>query len=229
VNIGHLGAIALIGWVSCLTLAFFYSRDHSWSSVRVLGLSAASAVLLILFLFNESRTREPFLPLRIFRNPTIAAAGAVTLIRAVGFYSLSIYVPLLVQGVMGGTSEGARNALIMFSLPSILGSIAAGLLLSRNLGYRIFMTTGLALFGLGLWLVSGIGVTTGQTVLIRAMTIAGSGAGIVYSTTLLAFPGTAHRRAARGTGELAAQCFSVGISLCRRRLDDKPVHAEIGR
>jgi hypothetical protein len=167
-------------------LAFFYSRDHPWSSPQPLGLLGTFVLLFIIFLRNESRAREPILPLRIFAHPTIAAAGAVTLIRAVAFYSLIIYVPLLVQGVLGGTSESARNALTVFALPGILGAVAAGFLVARNIGYRTLMVGGLALTGAGLWLVSQVGMATGEDELLRYLALAGFGVGLTQVTIILA-------------------------------------------
>jgi len=215
--IDYVGALTLLGWVICLMLAFVYSRDLPWSSPQVLGLLGAFALLFILFLVNESRAREPILPLRIFTHPTVAAGGAVALIRAVAFYSLIIYVPLLVQGVLGGTPENARNALTAFAVPVILGAIVAGFLVARNVSYRTLLGGGLALFGVGLWLVSRIGAVTGEGALLWDVALAGLGVGLTQVTIVLALQNSVAREH-MGTASSLAQFLTnlagtVGVTL----------------
>ncbi len=216
-KIDFVGALTLIGWVASLTLAFFYSRDHFWSSALVLGLLGAAILLFALFIFNESRVQEPILPLRIFSHPTVAAAGVVALVRAVAFYSLIVYLPLLVQGVLGGTSENARNVLTTFSIPVILGAVVAGFLVARNIGYRALLGGGLALFAGGLWLVSQMGSTFNQALLLRNVILAGFGVGVTQVTIVLAIQNSVDR-AYMGTASSLAQFLTnlagtVGVSL----------------
>lgn len=216
-KIDFVGAITLIGWVTSLTLAFFYSQYHSWSSTLVLGLFGVAILLFALFLFNESRVQEPILPLRIFSHPTVAAAGMVAFVRAVAFYSLIVYLPLLIQGVLGGTSENARNALTTFSIPVILGAVLAGFLVAHNIGYRALLGGGLALFAGGLWLVSRMGSTFNQAVPLRNVILAGFGVGVTQVTIVLAIQNSVNR-AYMGTASSLAQFLSnlagtIGVSL----------------
>ncbi len=180
------GAFTLGGWVSALLLASFAARDHAWDSPSVLGFIALGVVLLVGFLIVEARAAEPILPFGLFRHRTVAAVGAATLIRAVAQYALIIYLPLLVQGVFAGTSEDARNALTVFALPGIVAAVAAGLLVGRNVGYRTLIVGGLAVSGVGLWLLGGIGAGTGQGGLLPVVALAGVGVGAVGVTMTLA-------------------------------------------
>ncbi len=217
VSIDYVGVFTLLGWVISLMMAFFFSRDLPWTSPQILGLFGAFILSFALFLFNESRAKEPILPLRIFAHPTVAAASAVAFIRAVAFYALIIYVPLLVQGVLGGTTENARNALITFAGPVILGAVIAGFLVARNISYRTLLIVGLALFGIGLWLVSQMSRTTNQSVLLRDLVLAGFGVGITQVTIVLALQNSVAREH-MGTASSLAQFLTnlagtVGVSL----------------
>lgn len=141
----------------------------------------------------------------------------MALIRAVAFYSLVIYVPLMVQGVLGGTSESARNALTTFAVPVILGAVVAGFLVARNLGYRTLLLAGLALFGTGLWLVGQMGVDTGQAQLLPILALAGLGVGVTQVTIVLALQNSVPVEY-MGTASSLAQFFTnlagtVGVGL----------------
>ncbi|MCL5429296.1 MAG: MFS transporter [Chloroflexi bacterium] len=216
-SIDYSGAITLLGWVGSLMIAFFFSRDLPWSSPQILGLLGAFILFFVLFLFNESRAREPILPLHIFAHPTVAAASAVAFVRAVAFYALIIYVPLLVQGVLGGTPENARNALIAFAVPVIFGAVIAGFLVARNISYRTLLMVGLALFGVGLWLVSQLGRNSDQGVLLRDLVLAGFGVGITQVTIVLALQNSV-KREHMGTASSLSQFLTnlagtVGVGL----------------
>src|SRR5919109_1894401 len=53
-----------------LTYALIEANNYGWTSPRILGLVAASAVLLTAFVLLESRQRLPMLDLALFRNIT---------------------------------------------------------------------------------------------------------------------------------------------------------------
>ncbi len=213
----YRGATLLVGWVVTLMLAVFVGRDAAWSSPTVLGLLVAAAALLVLFVVHERRRPEPILPLHIFAHPTVAAAGAVAFIRAVATYALILYVPLLVAGVRGGTAEDVRNALTLFALPGIVGAVAAGLLVGQDVPYRVVMGGGLALSGVGLWLVSQVGAVAAQGTLFGTLALASFGIGLTQVTIVLAIQNAVARRY-MGTASALSQFLNnlagtLGISL----------------
>lgn len=215
--IDYAGAFSLIGWVVSLMLAFFLSREYAWASPQVMGALGAFILLFVFFLINERRARQPILPLKIFTHPTVAAATAVALIRAVAFYSMIIYIPLWVQGVLGGTSESARNALTVFAVPVILSAVVGGFLVARNVSYRTLLIVGLALYSIGLWSVSQMSMAAGQDELFRNMILAGVGVGLTQVTIVLALQNSVPLEY-MGTASSLAQFFTnlagtVGVGL----------------
>src|SRR4030095_16345027 len=64
------GFATLIGCVVPLLLALTWVTEHGWSSARVGVSSALAAPLLVAFLYAESRSPEPMMPLGLFR-PTV--------------------------------------------------------------------------------------------------------------------------------------------------------------
>ncbi len=190
----YRGATLLVGWVVAVMLAVFLGRDVAWTSAPVVGLLATASTLLVLFLVHERRRPEPILPLHIFAHPTVAAAGAVAFIRAVATYALILYVPLLVEGVRGGTAEDVRNALTVFALPGIVGAVVAGLLVGQDAPYRLVMGGGLVLSGAGLWLVSQTGPAAAQGLLFGALALASFGIGLTQVTIVLAIQNAVARR-----------------------------------
>ena len=69
--------------------------------------SPAPAPRLALFLWQERRAPEPMLPLDLFQNRLIAVASVGNFLIGALLYSLTAYVPMFGQGVLGGSAVKA--------------------------------------------------------------------------------------------------------------------------
>src|SRR5436190_7551738 len=66
------GFATLIACVVPLLLALTWATEYGWGSIRVESLLALATAMLGVFLFVESRSPEPMIPLGLFRNPVIS-------------------------------------------------------------------------------------------------------------------------------------------------------------
>jgi EmrB/QacA subfamily drug resistance transporter len=136
------GAATLGAGLLCLTLGITLGQNEGFTTLPVLGLFAAAAVLLALFGWLETRVRYPMLDLSLFRAPQfslnlftgtlafIAISGVVLLLP---FYlSLVLNLPLLQVGLYM-----AIVPLAMAVLQPLSG------VLSDRLGTRRISTLGL--------------------------------------------------------------------------------------
>src|SRR5256885_16892340 len=74
-----------------------------------------SALLFLGFVVAERRAHEPVLPPRLFPIRNVSAGTAVNLLRAVSFFAIIAYVPLLAASVLGRGSVGVRNVFYFFT------------------------------------------------------------------------------------------------------------------
>jgi MFS family permease len=73
-RIDYLGAGLLAGGVSALILVTTWGgSEYAWGSATILGLAAVGVVLLVLFVWRETRAEEPILPLSLFRSSVFSA------------------------------------------------------------------------------------------------------------------------------------------------------------
>src|SRR5262249_8661765 len=106
----------------------------------VVLLPIASA-LLALFIRLETRSPEPILPMGLFRDRLFVVAIVLTTILGGIMMGTLTYLPLFVQGVLGGTPTEAGASITPMLVVWPITSAIIGRLLAR-LGFRIPIVTG---------------------------------------------------------------------------------------
>jgi hypothetical protein len=153
--------------------------EYPWGSAEIIGMFLFSAIMLIIFLFIESRAKEPILPLFIFRNRIISVSSVAIFLTAIGMFGGITFVPLFFQGVKGATATQSGNYLIPMTMGIIFGSIISGQILSRAGGhYRTQGIVGLVIMISGMFLLSRITADTTFWTLATFTVITGLGLGI---------------------------------------------------
>ncbi len=124
-------AILSLGLVSLLFAATEGGQLWGWTSPVTIGLFVVSVALIVAFAAFERRIAEPLIDLSLLSVPVIGAGLAIGGLSGVIMFSLSTYVPPLVQGVMSGTALQAGVAVAAMSIGWPIGSIAGGRALLR--------------------------------------------------------------------------------------------------
>jgi EmrB/QacA subfamily drug resistance transporter len=180
-----LGTVSLTAAVTLLLLALIEGPESwGWGDPRTLALLAGSAVGLAVFFWQERRTPEPMLPLDLFQNRLIAVASAGNVLLGALLFSITAYVPMFGQGVLGGTAVDAGTILAPILIGWPISSTLAGRLLLK-VGYRA-MSIGGAILGLaGALLLASAEAGTGRPQIMAAMLIIGLGLGFASMPYLL--------------------------------------------
>jgi EmrB/QacA subfamily drug resistance transporter len=182
-----LGAVFLVGSVSCLLLALSTGGGaYAWSSPVIVGLLAASGVLAGLFLWQERRASEPILPLALFRRPTFAWANVGILVLGIGMFGSIIFIPLYLQ-IVQGTSPTRSGMLMLPMMAAIIAtSVVTGRAMSRIGRYKWFPVAGTVLLLIGLLLFTQLHRESPIPVVSAYMVIIGIGIGLCMQSLILA-------------------------------------------
>ena len=175
-----------LGLVSLLFAATEGGQLWGWTSPVTLGLVTAAVALLVMFVVFERRIAEPLIDLGLLRVPVIGAGLAIGGLSGVVMFSLSTYVPPLVQGVMGGNALQAGVAVAAMSIGWPIGSIAGGRALLR-IGARPTVLVGTSMLVLGTLVVTQAirPGTLGGWLLVAALGEAITGLGMGLSSTTI--------------------------------------------
>jgi EmrB/QacA subfamily drug resistance transporter len=178
--------ILTLGLISLLFAATEGGQLWGWTSPITIGLVVAAAALLVGFMLFERSITEPLIDLDLLRVPVIAAGLAIGALSGIVMFSLSTYVPPLIQGVMGGTALQAGIAVAAMSIGWPVGSIVGGRALLR-FGARPTVLVGTSMLVLGTCIVTQAirPGTLGGGLLVASLGEAVTGLGMGLSATTI--------------------------------------------
>jgi len=149
----------------------------SWTDGDVGGFIIIGLVILAVFLYAETRAKEPIIPLDLFKNREYAVSMAAVFAFGIAMFAAVIFMPRFYQTVRG-VSATASGYYIWPLLVGLMGSsIGTGLLISRLGRYKWLMTGGAVLMLVGGFLMTHITAGVNDWVLWAWMLILGLGIG----------------------------------------------------
>ena len=174
------GAVLATGGMLLLVFGLVQAPDQGWGDGRTIGELAGAIVILALFVLNETRSRQPLLPLSIFRVRGLAAADATQLIALAGFTSMFFFLTLYMQNVLGYSPVRTGLAYLPLCFAVGIGSGIAGGLLSR-VGTRPVIAVGAIVTAGGVYWLSRIPVHGSfLTDLLPGMLVTAVGIGAMF-------------------------------------------------
>ncbi|MBN1189035.1 MAG: MFS transporter [Dehalococcoidales bacterium] len=183
-SIDYPGVCALILTVVPAMLALSWGGvEYSWGSIQIIAMLVFAVVMLGLFLFIESRSKEPIIPLSLFRDRTIAIANLISFVTGMGMFGAITYIPLYLQGVLGSSATMSGNLLIPMSIAVMITAFISGQILARSGGrYRVMGIISMSLICLGIFLFSRLNTTSTYWMEVLYTIIIGFGMG--FSITI---------------------------------------------
>ena len=185
-SIDVAGSVTLSLGVSAVLLATVWGgTQYAWSSWQIVSLYTAGALLLIAFVWFETRAAEPVLPLHLWKSSIFTFSNIASIGVAMAMFGTIFFLPVFVQGVIGNSVSGSGAILVPLLVAMIITSIGSGQIISRTGRYKMPLVIGMLLMLAGYVLLSLLDVnSTNQQVLI-AMIVIGLGLGTSMQTYTL--------------------------------------------
>jgi EmrB/QacA subfamily drug resistance transporter len=186
-KIDYFGALILVSAVTTVLLATsVYGPEDGWTDSRTLTVFGLGLFLTLAFLWQETRAKEPILPLRLFKNHTFSLTSVLGFIIGAGMFGAIVMLPLYLQVVKGNSATEAGLKLIPLMLGIVSMSIFSGKRITTTGKYKIFPIVGAAVMTLGLLLMSTLNETTSFGVLSIYAILVGAGLGLSMQTIVIA-------------------------------------------
>ena len=188
------GAMTLTGGVLALVYGVTEASGGSFTAARVVIALAVSGALLVAFVVVEKSSRQPLLPGRLLRLPSVAWGNSVQVLMSIAVISVVFYNSLYLQEILGYSPIQAGLAwlpqTVLIMVVSNLGARFAA-----KLGAGTLIAVGTLAIAVGLLLF--LRTTPGSgfiTVLIPAMLVTGAGMGLGFvGVTIAATTGVPDR------------------------------------
>jgi EmrB/QacA subfamily drug resistance transporter len=147
-----LGMAALVyGFISAAT------PGRGWADARTLVSFALAVVLLTTFVVMQSRSKQPLMPLRLFRNRSRVGAYTLMLIIGAAVFAMFYFLTQYVQNVLGFSPIKAGVAFLPVSATIIVVAQVVSRLVHR-VEPKFIMAGGTVFGGLGLFNLSRLTV-----------------------------------------------------------------------
>lgn len=180
-KIDYLGAFTLVASIVCLMFALeLGGKEYAWDSSMILGLFAAFAVLIIGFIFIERRAEEPIITFGMFKNRLYTTSNIMAMFSAAAFITASVYIPIFIQGVLGGSATNSALVLLPMMLGSVVTAAGGGSFLAK-FKYRSIMIPTLALLVIGVALLTTLTTGSSRFIVTVFMILVGLGIGASFS------------------------------------------------
>ncbi|MFF0732895.1 MDR family MFS transporter [Streptomyces chartreusis] len=189
--IDYLGIGLVAVGASALILATSWGgNEYAWGSGVIIGLFVGGAIALGLFCWAETRAAEPMLPMRLFADPVFSVCSALSFIVGFAMLGALTYLPTYLQYVDGdsATVSGVRTLPMVIGL--LIASVFSGNVVSKTGKYRIFPIIGSLVMGVGLFLMSLMGPSTGAWLESLYMFVLGTGIGLCMQVLTIAVQNT---------------------------------------
>lgn len=182
------GTVTFVGTIVPLLLAFPSGKSGTPNALAAwrIPLLAVSGIMFVLFIFVERRTRDPIVPLHLFKGPVFPIAIAVTFLSGGGLYAAASFVPLYMQNVLGKTVTQAGLAFVPMMLTLVVGNILGGQWLARKGSYRWPCVIGLVVASIGLSLLSFLNASSTTAHVMACLGIFGLGLGVTLPMVTIA-------------------------------------------
>ena len=179
------GSLLAVAATSLILLATWGGTEYRWGSGQIIGLGLLTVAATAGFLLTETRAAEPMLPLHVFRNKNFSVTMALTFLTGLAMFGALTFLPLYQQTVQGASPTLSGLMLTPMMLGVTVTSIVAGQVTTRTGRYKIFPILGGAIMGLGMYLLTGLGVDTTKTTSALYYVVLGLGMGFLMQMVSL--------------------------------------------
>lgn len=154
-SVDYLGAVSITASLVMLVYSIVTANDVGWISARTISLLTISAVMFVAFIAIEKRTKEPLIPLHIFKTTRNLLSGNIVMVLlGAAWVSMWFFINLYLQQILDyGPFESGLALLPMTVLIMIMMVWSTPRLIGK-LGIKVNLIVGLTLLSTGIFLFS---------------------------------------------------------------------------
>jgi MFS transporter, DHA2 family, methylenomycin A resistance protein len=170
---GQAFAIAALG---ALSLAVIEGPHWGWLSSQSLAAFGIAVISAACFLGRQGHTGA-LVPVAMLKNSVFSACLGIAAAMTFGMYAMLFLTPLYLQSARGASALLAGFELLPMSVTFVVVSQLSGKI-ANEFGPRVPMTTGMAMMGVGLFMLALIPANNSLVLIETALLVIGCGLGL---------------------------------------------------
>ncbi len=186
VSIDYLGIVLLSAAVSLLLIWVTTAGDSfDWWSVTTLLMVGGAVLAAVLFIVVELRSREPLVPLSMFRSRTFTLAVLASIATGIAMFGASVFLSQYMQLARGATPTEAGLMTIPMIAGLLVASVGVGQLITRFGHWKPYLIGGSISLIAGSALLTTIHYDTNFALVSLYMFLLGAGVGMTMQNLVL--------------------------------------------
>jgi EmrB/QacA subfamily drug resistance transporter len=185
-TIDYLGAAVFVAALVPILIGLTNKQFGEWTDPQVGGLLALGLGLAAIFIWIESRAREPILPLALFRIRAFTASVFAMFFAAMGFFAAVVFMPRWYQVVQGSSPTESGLQILPLLGGLIVSAVVSGQVVARTGRYKPIIFVALLFLALGLFLLTHLRTETDAPLVWLWMAVTGIGIGPAFAVFTLA-------------------------------------------
>jgi EmrB/QacA subfamily drug resistance transporter len=174
------GTILVTAAIASLTWGLIEAGNRGWGDPLILTAFVASVVLGLAFVYVESKTEKPMVPLRFFRSGAFTGANLDSFMISFAIAGVAFFLTLYQQNIHNFSAVRTGLALLpMVVVTMVISPIAGGAI--NRIGPRRMITFGMIVTGLGVLLFLRAGVHASYLDIVPAFVVMGFGMSFIWA------------------------------------------------
>lgn len=170
--------LSIIGMVA-LAFGIINAGEIGWNDPSVIESLGTAIVFLAAFWYWESKTKNPMLPLYLFKNRSFSLSNLALVMDVFTLAGISFFFPQFIQTVLGYSAFQSGLAMLPLSAVVVVFSTSSAKLVGRW-GTKKVVACALMFSTIGLlFMIAAFGVDTPYLVLLISMILMGIGSGTI--------------------------------------------------
>jgi EmrB/QacA subfamily drug resistance transporter len=191
VHIDYFGIVFLSTAVSLLLIWVSLAGDSfEWWSTETILMVGGAILATIVFIVTELRSKEPLIPLSMFRNRTFTLAVVASIATGIAMFGASVFLSQYMQLARGATPTQAGIMTIPMIAGLLLSSVGVGALITRYGKWKPYLIVGSVSLIAGSYLLSTIHYDTNFALVSVYMFLLGAGVGMTMQNLVLVVQNT---------------------------------------
>jgi EmrB/QacA subfamily drug resistance transporter len=217
-RVDYPGALSITGALILLVYAIVTANDAAgggWFSLQTVSVLSASGALFGAFLAIQKRSRDPLIPLRIFRTTNLLASNVVMALLGAAWIPMWFFLNLYLQQIQEYGPFESGLALLPMTVAIMFIMIGGTARLVSRFGFKPNLIVGLALLAVGMLLFVTTPSIEGSFAIhvLPASLVAAAGMSLAYIPALMSAVSHARKEESGLASGIVNTSYQIGSAL----------------